>query len=171
MRKPRRVRVGRVTRPHGLRGEVRVVAEGAFPELVMQLRTVWLVTPWGEEERRVASVRRAGSAFLAKLEGVDDRAQAERLRGAEVCVAEEDVPPLPEGTYYVSDLLGVEVVTEAGEFLGLLQDVLRGPTQDVYVVRGPRGEVLLPAVREVVREVRLEDRRITVRLLPGLVEG
>lgn len=170
MRRPRRLRVGWITRPHGLRGEVRVVPEGEPAEGLERFRTVWLVGPWGEEERQVASVRRAVGAFLVKLEGVDDRTHAERLRGAEVCVPEDQLPPLPEGTYYVSDLLGAEVVTEEGQPLGALADVLHGPAHDVYVVRGPRGEVLLPAVREVVREVRVQDRRITVRLLPGLAE-
>lgn len=147
-----------------------MVPDTDFPERILGLRAVWLVGPWGGERRRVESVRRAGGAFLVKLEGVDDRNAAERLRGAQVCVPREEVTPLPEGTYYVADLLGFQVVTEAGTVLGLLEEVLRGPAHDVYVVRGPRGELLLPAVREVVREVRVEDRRITVRPLPGLLE-
>jgi 16S rRNA processing protein RimM len=66
--------------------------------------------------------------------------------------------------------LGFLVVRVAGVVLGVLEEVLRGPAHDVYVVRGPGGEVLLPAVREVVREVRVEDRQITVRPVPGLLE-
>ena len=165
-----RLRVGWVSRPHGLRGEVRVVPDTDFPERLRGLRVVWLVGSWGEEPRRVESVRRAGDAFLFKLEGVDDRGAAERLRGAQVCVPREEAAPHPEGTYYVADLLGFQVVTEAGAVLGVLEEVLRGPAHDVYVVRGPGGEVLLPAVREVVREVRVEDRQITVRPVPGLLE-
>ncbi len=165
-----RLRVGWVSRPHGLRGEVRVVAEGPFQDAVPQLPRVSLVGPWGTEERQVESVRRTQGAFLVKLAGVDDRAAAERLRGAEVCVPRESAPPLPEGTYYVADLLGASVVTEAGEPVGTLEDVLHGPAHDVYVVRTGGKEVLLPAVREVVREVSADCRRIVVRLVPGLVE-
>lgn len=166
-----RLRVAWVGRPHGLRGEVRLVPDTDFPERLLSLRTVWLVGPWGTEERRVESVRRAADAFLLKLEGVDDRTAAERLRGMEVCVRREEAAPLPEGTYYVADLVGCRVVTEDGQTLGTLEEILRGPAHDVYVVRGGRREVLLPAVREVVREVRADQRRITVRLLPGLVEA
>ncbi|MER3460786.1 MAG: 16S rRNA processing protein RimM, partial [candidate division GAL15 bacterium] len=121
--------------------------------------------------RRVASVRRAQEAFLVKLEGVEDRTAAERLRGAAVCVPRSGRVPLPEGTYYVDDLLGSEVVTEEGRALGRLEEVLRGQAHDVYVVPDGRREVLLPAVREVVGEVSVDGRRITVRLPPGLEEA
>ncbi len=166
-----RLRVAWVGRPHGLRGEVRLIPDTDFPERLRHLGTVWLEGPQGAQAREVEWVRPAGEGFLVKFRGVDDRGEAERLRGAAVCVPREQAAPLPEGTYYVADLLGFQVVTEEGETLGTLREVLRGRAHDVYVVRQGRREVLLPAVREIVREVRVESRQITVRLLPGLVEG
>ncbi len=165
------VRIGWVARPHGLRGEVRVVPDTDFPERLKELQTVWVVRGREVEARAVESVRRAGEAFLVKLAGAQSREEAERLRGAALCVPREERRALPEGTYYVSDLVGAEVRTEGGELVGHLVDVLRGAAHDVYVVHGPRGEVLLPAVREVVRQVRVAERRVVVRLLPGLEEG
>lgn len=147
-----------------------MVSETDVPERFWQLRTVWVVRDGTAEERTVESVRPAGQAFLVKLGGVHSRGEAERLRGAELCIPQEQRAELPEGTYYVSDLLGAEVWTEEGELVGRLVDVLRGAAHDVYVVRGPRGEILLPAVREVVRHLSVSEARVVVHLLPGLEE-
>lgn len=165
------VRIGWVARPHGLRGEVRVVPDTDFPERFHELRTVWVVRGGEAEACAVESVRPAGGAFLVKLAGVAGRAEADRLRGAALCVPRGEARALPEGTFYVADLIGSEVRTEDGELLGRVAEVLRGAAHDVYVVRGPRGEVLLPAVREVVREVSVREGRVVVRLLPGLGEA
>ncbi len=165
------VRIGWVARPHGLRGEVRVIPDTDFPDRLHQLQTVWVVRGREAEARAVESVRPSGRALLIKLAGTEGRAEAERLRGAALCVPRDQRRALPEGTYYVSDLVGAEVRTEEGELVGRLVDVLRGPAHDVYVVRGPRGEVLLPAVREVVRQVSVDERRVVVRLLVGMEEA
>jgi 16S rRNA processing protein RimM len=83
----------------------------------------------------------------------------------------EDAVPLEEGEYYHFQLEGMDVVTETGEWLGRVGEVLRGGAHDVYLVRGPRGEILLPAVEDVILELDLEARKMTVHLLPGLVAG
>ncbi|MDR7417263.1 MAG: ribosome maturation factor RimM [Armatimonadota bacterium] len=165
----RTLRIGTITRPHGLRGEVRVLPDTDFPDRFQALRRVLVAGPEGEVPYEVESVRPHGRFFLVKLRGVEDREAAEALRGRELRIPGEEATPLPEGTYYVADILGLEVRTEDGEVLGWVREVLRTGANDVYVVAGNR-EILLPAIEEVVREVNLEARCMVVRLLPGLVD-
>ena len=107
-----------------------------------------------------------------KLRSIDDRNAAETLRGALVQVDIEHAVPLEDGEYYHFQLEGVEVITEDGEHLGEIVEVLSTPgVNDVYIVHGLRGEVLIPGVQEVVQALDLEEGRMVVRLLPGLIEG
>ncbi len=162
--------IGRVLRPHGIRGELRVEILTDFPERVGELRYVYV----GARHRRnrLQSARPHRGALLIKLEGCDDRNAAELLRGALIHVALEDAVPLEEGEYYHFQVLGVQVETEAGEPLGEVVEVLSTPgANDVYVVHGPRGEVLLPAIRDVVLELDVEAKRMVVHLMPGLVDA
>ncbi len=167
---PHYLAIGRVLRPHGIRGELRVEILTDFPERVGELRYVYV----GARHRRyrLQSVRPHRGALLIKLEGCDDRNAAELLRGALIQVALEDAVPLEEGEYYHFQLLGVQVETEAGEPLGEVSEVLSTPgANDVYVVHGPRGEVLLPAIQDVVLELDVEAKRMVVHLMPGLVDA
>jgi len=165
--------VGRVVRPHGLHGRLRVQLFSNEGELLPGA-TVHLSQ--GDEApagapRRVASVAPIkGAAVLVELLGVDTVEAAEALRGATVWMARADLPPLETGAYYVADLIGSRVETVAGKVLGELSDVLETGAADVYVVRGEAGEVLLPATREVVREVDVAAGRIVVEPLPGMFE-
>lgn len=105
--------------------------------------------------------------FLVKLAGVDDRDLADALRGVQVVVRRDQLMPLPENTWYVYELEGLQVYTEAGEHLGVLDEVLFTGGNDVYVVKGER-EILLPAIRQVIREVDVAAGRMVVHLLEGL---
>jgi len=144
--------IGRITRPHGLRGEVKVRLETDFPERFGQLRRVLLVPDrqvGAAREAAVESVRPQGDLILLKLAGVDDLEAARALQGAAVAVPWEERMPLPEGTYYVTE-------------------VLRTPAHDVYRVEGEGGEVLVPATREVVRAVDPQRGEVVVALPEGL---
>lgn len=166
------VTIGVVTAAHGVRGEVRVRPLTDFPDRFLSTERVFLRR---EEERtphRVRGARPHGKGeFLLALEGVDDRNAAEGLRRAEVQVPVEEAVPLPPGTYYVFQLVGLDVDTVKGERLGTLRDVMQTGANDVYVVRDDAGkEVLIPALKEVVVEIDLDGRRIVVDPLPGLLE-
>ncbi len=166
---PRYLAVGRVLRPHGIRGELRVEILTDYPERVSQLPCLYV----GEGRRPypVAGVRFHKGAMLLSLEGCDDRNAAEALRGEYLYVALEDAVPLEEGEYYLHQLEGMEVFTEDGEALGTIVEVLSIPgANDVYVVHGLRGEVLIPAIREVVKTLDIESSRMVIRPLPGLLE-
>jgi 16S rRNA processing protein RimM len=167
------VKVGRIGRPHGLHGRVRVQVYSGEGDLTPGA-SVYLSRE-GEAPsdlpRRVTSVAPANGGFvLVTLEDISTPEAAADLRDATVWMARADLRPLEAGAYYVADLIGLRVETVAGDVLGKLIDVLETGTADVYVVHGPRGEVLLPATREVVREVDLARGRMVVAPLPGMVE-
>jgi 16S rRNA processing protein RimM len=171
---PRYVVVGRILRPHGIRGELRVGVITDYPERLGQQACFYLAPPDSPEEVQrypVERLRWHGDALLLKLGGCDDRNAADELRGMLVQIPIEAAVPLEEGEYYHFQLVGVRVETESGEWLGQVVEVLATGANDVYVVRGPWGEVLLPAVDDVVCELDLELRRMVVHLLPGMLAG
>ncbi len=155
------VAVGRVLGAHGTKGALRVESLSDVPGRFAPGAAVWL-----QAVRRVIQSASAGrGALILKLEGIDDRASAERMRGEVLEVPETERPPLPPGAYYTDDLIGLRVVDPEGRLLGTLEEVVETGANDVYVVRGPRGELLLPAVDDVVLEVDLEGKRMVARPL------
>jgi 16S rRNA processing protein RimM len=171
---PRYLAVGRVLRPHGIRGELRVEVVTDFPERLDQHAVFYLAPPNAPESVQsypVQGMRWHKGVLLLKLVGCDDRNAADGLRGKLVQIPIEDAVPLEEGEYYHFEMSGVRVETEGGEQLGRVVEVLSTRANDVYVVRGPGGELLLPAVEGVVRELDVEGRRMVVRLLPGMQQG
>lgn len=172
MSEPRYLSVGEVIRPHGVRGELRVRILTEYPERLHLHTHFYLAHPASAERVRryaVEKMRFHRDVLLLKLEGCNDRTTAETLRGMLVQIPLEDAVPLEEGEYYLFQLLGVEVETESGEWLGRVVEVLETGANDVYVVRGPRGEVLVPAIGEVVRQLDLAAKRMVIHLLPGLL--
>jgi 16S rRNA processing protein RimM len=173
MPEPRYLAVGRVLRPHGVRGEVRVQLLTDFPERLKQHAVFYLAQLDSPEEAQchsVESLRFHQQLLLLKLEGCDDRNQAEELRDLLVQIPTEEAAPLEEGEYYHYQLIGVEVETESGEGLGQVIEVLETGANDVYVVRGSRGEVLIPGIESVVRELDVEAKRMVVSPLPGMLD-
>ena len=103
--------------------------------------------------------------YVVKLQGIDDISVAETLKGVEVFVEKDEIPALPENTYYIEDILGFEVITDEGKVLGKLDDVFNTGANDIYQV----GEILLPATKEVILKVDFEKKQILVHLLKGLI--
>ncbi|MGQ9807737.1 MAG: ribosome maturation factor RimM [Armatimonadota bacterium] len=157
--------VGRVMRPFGIRGELKVALETDFPDVLRQRREL-IVTRDGVSgsPAAVESVRMHQGAALVKLSGVDTRTDAEDLRGALLAVREEDRPELEEGRFWLDDIIGLEAVFEDGRSIGVITEVLTGLANDVWVA----GKVLIPAVSEFIVRVDLEGRRVVVRDIAGL---
>jgi 16S rRNA processing protein RimM len=169
-KQPTFVAAGRVMRPHGVRGELRVEAVSHLMRSLQAGSRVYLGSR--HAAARVASARLHGRHWLVRLEGCGDRETAERWRGAELGVRVDDLPPLPEGEYFYWQILGLQVVTEDGRALGTIEEILETGANDVYIVRSPdRPEVLLPAIQSVIRQVDLAAGEIRVRLIPGLIPG
>ncbi len=165
---PRYLTVGRIVCPHGIRGAVQMEILTDAPEHIAELETLYLGPhhhPYQVEQARFHKQR-----LLLQLKGCTERNAAEALRGDLVAVVVEDAAPLAEDEFYHFQLEGLAVQTAAGEELGELVEILSPPgANDVYIVHGLRGEVLLPAIPEVVQEIDLESRRMVVHLIPGLL--
>lgn len=162
--------MGRVTRAHGIRGEVAVLPLTEVPGR-FEPGSVLLLGPDGERRLTVRSARGHGGRILVRFREVDDRDAAERLRGAVLVVPAGDAPPLEEeGRFWVHQVAGLEVRTESGRAIGRIREVLHNPANDIWVVDGGQGEVLVPALRDVVVDVDLEAGRVVVRDTLGLLE-
>ncbi|MBM4466036.1 MAG: 16S rRNA processing protein RimM [Chloroflexi bacterium] len=164
---PRYLVIGRVTRPWGTRGEVKVEIMTDFPDRFSLLRKVHL----GPEAMAFAleSFRLHKGAALLKLEGCHDWAAAEKLRGQLVQIPIEEAVPLEEDEYYQHQIVGLAVWTVGGEYLGTVDEVISTGSNDVYVVRDEGREVLIPAIEDVVLEIDLSQRRLVVELMEGLI--
>ena len=166
------VTVGRISGPHGIRGELKVDSLTDFPERFVPGSRLLLVTPAEEvRETTVISSRVHKGRYLLFLEGVEGRTAAERLRGGFLKIDQEDLAPLPGGQYYQFELIGLSVVAEDGQPLGEVEEILPTGGNLVLVVRGKSRELLLPYIDDVVRQVDLEEKKITVHLLEGLIAG
>ncbi len=164
------VQVAEVVGAHGIRGEVKVLCMSDVPGRLEQVGEV-LVRPRSGAPFLTSIIRARQiphkRIYILSLEWVVDRDGAEALAGAELAVPAGESPALPDDTYYVGDLLGARVVTSDGRDLGALTQVLYTGANDVYVT--DQGH-LLPATAEVVAEVDIEGRRITVTPLPGMLD-
>jgi 16S rRNA processing protein RimM len=152
---------------------LRVEVLTGYPERLQTHRQFHLAPPNAPEVGRhyaVERLRLRGDVMLLKLGGCDDRNAAEAMRGLLVQVLIDAAVPLEEGEYYHFQLTGLRVETEQGESLGRVVDILETKANDVYVVHGPRGELLLPAVEDVILELDPAAGRMVVHLLPGLLE-
>jgi 16S rRNA processing protein RimM len=163
--------IGRVGRAHGTRGEISVEPVTDFPQRFDALKEV-LLAEKGSDPRKheIESVRWKGKIALFKLKGVDDRDQAARLNGSLLGVRRGQVAPTGEDEYYHFDLIGLRVVDEKGEGVGVVKDVLRMPANDVLVVSDGSREMLVPTVKQVVKDVSLDEGVITIERIPGLLD-
>jgi 16S rRNA processing protein RimM len=160
--------VGRILRPWGVRGELKVEILTEDPARFERLETVYVGLEFVPYRLERARLHRG--AVLLKLAGCDDRNAAEALRGLLIQVAMADALPLEEGEYWIHQIIGLEVWTSAGDLLGTVQEVLETGANDVYIVRGRSGrEVLIPALKSVVLDIDLVAGRMLVELPEGLI--
>jgi 16S rRNA processing protein RimM len=154
--------MGCVLAPYGVRGWIKVRPETEQPESLLSYRSWRLTDDGGWRDYRLAEGRvHAGHVLLARLEGIEDRDQAARLRNMQICVPRSALPPAPEGEYYWADLIGLAVVNREGLELGVVDEVFATGANDVLVVRGDR-ERLIPFIESVVVEVDLSRSRLSV---------
>jgi 16S rRNA processing protein RimM len=149
--------MGRVAGAYGVRGWLKVAPGGGVLDTLAGAAEWWI----GARPYAVAEAKVHGATVVARLEGLANREQALALKGQEVCVRREALPPPGEGHYYLDDLVGLEVVNEQGERLGVVKRIFSNGAQDVMEVTGERTH-LMPWVPSVVKDVDLTARRIVV---------
>jgi 16S rRNA processing protein RimM len=165
--------IGIVTRPHGVRGEVRLRLHQADSTALEEVDQIWLALPGVAEPRRYGmdAARYVDGGILCELEGVADRDEAARLRGAEILVERAALAPLAEGEFYLGDLEGCAVVLRAGQPWGVIHAVQELGAHDTLVIHDGDVERLLPYVPEFIVAVDLEARRVVVDPPEGLPEA
>jgi 16S rRNA processing protein RimM len=161
--------VGRLRKPHGLKGELQMDVMTDFPERLKRGVTVFAGKEYSPLTLR--SVREQNRLLLVAFEGYDSPEAVGELRNQMVFVSAAGLPALEEGEYYHHELLGLKVVTEEGRLLGTITDILETGANDVYVVRPESGpEILFPGTDEVILDIDLEQGVMQIHLLPGLVD-
>jgi len=165
------IAVGRVVDNWGRMGLLKVFPITSFPEKIPDKEEVWLWREdYGARKYRVREGRFDGRHVLLGLDDVVDTAGAKSLKGSLVMVDDENLESLPEGTYYQHQIIGLKVRKEDGTELGSITGILPTGAVDVYVIKKEDGEVMLPAVKEFIVRVDLEDGVIVVRPPAGLEE-
>ena len=157
-----KVVLGQIVAPHGVRGDLRIMPLTSNTQLFSDMD--YLLLP---DDRRlhIVKARPHKNIMLVTVKEVASIEEAEALRGPKVSVYREDMPELPEGRYYVGDLIGLPVLDEQGNRIGTFKDVLPTGSKDVYVIQPPEGkDILVANIPENIREIDLKNGRIIVRL-------
>lgn len=163
------LQVGVISSTHGIRGEVKVFPTTDDPMRFKKLKKVLLDTGRERLELEVQSVRFFKQFAIVKFKGIDNINDIERYKGKGLFVPREDAVPLGEDEYYIADLIGMEVFTEDGHF-GVVKDVMETGANEVYIVESDEhGEVLIPAIRQCVLDVNVEEKKMKIRLMDGLI--
>ena len=163
------LQVGVISSTHGIRGEVKVFPTTDDPARFKKLKIVLLDTGKELTELEVQAVKFFKQFVILKFRGIDNRNDIEIYKGKSLLVPREDAVELEENEYYIADLIGMEVVTDEGEF-GILRDVMETGANEVYIIDSKEhGEVLIPAIRDCILDVDVENRRMKIRLMDGLI--
>ena len=166
----KRLEVGQIVNTFGIKGEVKVTPFTDDMNRFDDLKKVYVKTRKEEKLYKVENARYHKNMVLLKLEGIENPEQAEMLKNAFLEIDREDAIPLEEGTYFIADLIGLEVYTDEGKLLGKVDDIYNTGANDIYVVKDELGkQVLLPGIKDVIREVNLNNAKIIVHLIPGLI--
>ncbi|MBA3531828.1 MAG: 16S rRNA processing protein RimM [Ardenticatenales bacterium] len=164
------ITIGKISSAHGIRGEVKLSLFVDESDFLADLEILFLE---GRPRKEIAikQVRLQQTQAILHIAGVEDRNEAERLRGRLVSIPLSWLPALSEDEYYVAEIIGLSVETAEGERLGEVAEVMFTGANEVYVIRGgERGEILLPAIESVIQSVDLEAERILVVVPEGLLD-
>jgi len=163
--------IGYISKPQGIRGEVKVEPVTPNPKRFNRLKKVHLQLQDKPRTYSIEKIRVSGRFVYIKFSGINSRDDADLLRNAEVLIEEKDLIQPAQNEYFIHDLIGCQVVSENNDEIGVLSDVIQMSSNDVYLVRSSNGdELLLPATREVIKIVDIKQKRIIIHVLEGLLD-
>ena len=161
--------VGKVIGPHGLGGLLRICSYSGSEDSFLDARTVFLESVSGEiNEYAVISVKPHKNAFLMKLEGLSSRDEGEKYKGAGILISKEAITS-GEDEYFWHELLGLKVYLDTGKYLGVVSQIIPTKANDIYVVKEGDKETCVPAVYEVVKEIDIENEKMIISAMEGLL--
>ena len=162
--------IGQIVNTFGIKGMVKVKPFTDDIEQFEKLKKIYVKTKNSKKEYEIEQVKYHKNLILIKFVGIDKIEEAEILKGNYLIRDRENEEPLEEGTYYIVDLLGLEVFEEDGNLLGNVEDIYNTGSNDIYVVKNELGkQILLPAIADVIKKIDLENKKITVHLIKGLI--
>lgn len=164
------LQVGVITSTHGVRGEVKVFPTTDDAARFKQLKHVLLDTGREMKPLEIQGVKFFKQFVILKFKGIDNINDIERYKRCPLLVERTDAVELKEDEYFIADMIGIQVETEDGEVFGTLKDVMETGANDVYVIdTEEHGEVLVPAIKECILDVDVENRKMTIHLMDGLI--
>lgn len=165
-----RLQVGVISSTHGIRGEVKVFPTTDDPSRYKKLKKVYLDTGKELLALEIQGVKFFKQFVIVKFKGIDNINDIEMYKGKSLFVDRKDAVPLKKDEYYIADMVGITVFTEDGEEFGILKDVMETGANDVYIIDSKEhGEVLVPAIKQCILGVDVENRRMDIHLMDGLV--
>ena len=162
--------IGQIVNTFGIKGMVKVKPFTDDIKRFDKLKKVYIENKNSRKEYEIEEIKYHKEMVLIKFKGIENPEDANLLRESYLTVDRDSEEPLEEGTYYIVDMIGLEVETEEGEKLGSLVDIFNTGSNDIYVVKNELGkQILLPAIKDVIKKIDMEKRKITVHLIPGLM--
>ncbi len=165
------LRVGVIANTHGVHGEVKVYPTTDDVQRFKKLKSVFLDTGKEQKFLEIESVKFFKNLAILKFKGIDTINDIEKYKGKDLLITREQAVPLKKDEYFICDLIGCQVVTEEEEKVGKLVEVIQTGANDVFVVKGSgKKEILIPYINDCVLDVSMEEKKVVVRLLPGLAD-
>lgn len=162
--------IGQIVNTFGIKGMVKVKTFTDNIERFSNLEKIYIKNKSGQTEYKIQEVKYHKNMVLVKFEGIENPEQADLLRNSYLIVDRETEEPLEAGRYYIVDMIGLDVFTDDNEYLGKLEDIYNTGSNDIYVVKNELGkQVLLPAIEDVIKNIDMDNKKVIVYLIPGLV--
>ena len=167
------LQIGKIVNTHGVRGELKVIPLTDDPKRFDKLKWAYISQDLSEnmEKYNVEKVKYHKNFVYLKFKEITSLNDGEKFKNSYIIIDKKDAIPLPEGSFFICDLVGIDVFEESGQALGKLKEVLKTGSNDVYIVKDQNGnEILIPALKTVVKDVSVENKKMVVNLPEGLVD-
>lgn len=163
--------IGQIINTHGIKGEVKVYPLTDDAKRFLKLKWVYIKRNNEMNKFNIQSVKFFKNLVIIKIEGINDMTEAEKYKNCKLMVGRENAVKLPEDSYFICDIIGCEVFEENGEYLGVVKNVLKTGSNDVYELNSDKyRQLLIPAIKSVVLDVDIQNKKILVKLPEGLVD-